>query len=354
MAEPNQPGFMQGFDPTGKTQSEIAAEQARRVQASKDAVGDKDDGEGPIRGWDKTFYNPGSADVGGSVGAGKDIADYFSAGQGLNDAQQASNSGAMAASLANMKGDRGQVSPENAGLVATEAQGRFEQGQALDIARDAAMGRAPSEAAAQTTLGMNDIMAGQAGAMGSARGLAGLGGVQNAGAAMGGLAAGNLAMQGGLGRSKEMGQALGMYGTQAGDMRAGDLGRVNQTNQNALHNQSLNDDWKIGNANLAARQGQLGVSQGQMDDAYYGASLEPAKRQFGYDQEMKAIEAGQNSDAAGARRAASNATADRNRQLAGGAAAGGLTIIGGAMGGPAGAVAGGTAGGMANSYINKR
>lgn len=338
------------------TQSEIAATELAKQQADRAAIEALPDGlvakNRLLKQNATTYINPGSADVGGYVGGGKDIHDVYEAESHGNDAQQASNKGALGQSLANMTGDR-EVLQENATLAGREADSRLQQGRALDVQRDAALGNAPSEAAYQTQIGMNDIAAGQGGAMGAARGLSALGGVQGVGAQTAGLAAGNLAMQGGMGRSGEIGKAIGMYGSSAGDMRSGDLGRVNQTNQMALTGQKLNDDWKLGNAGLAAKQGQLGIAQGQMDDAYYNAGNEPAMRQLGYDQEMNAIQAGANLDSASMKRAGANAEADRNRQLAGGAAAAGLTAIG-SFGGPLGTAAGGAVGGMANSYINKK
>ncbi len=335
------------------TQSENAAAEAKRVADERAKYADAP--EILKNRADKvaatTYINPGSTDVGGYVGGGKDIHDAIQqAGKG-NDVSRASNQAGLDQSLANMQGDRDSLK-ENSVLAQREADSRQQQGQALDIQRDAALGNAPSAAAYQTQSGMNDIAAGQAGAMGSARGLSALGGVQGAGASGVGQAAGGMAMQGGLGRSDEISKAIGMYGSSAGDMRGQDLGRVNQTNQMALAGQNLNDNWKLGNAGLAGKQGQLGVSMNQMDDAYYNASNDPAMRQLGYDQEMLGIQAGQNSDSAAAHRAAANADADRNRQLAGGAVQGGLTLVG-SMGGPAGAAAGGAAGGIANSYINK-
>lgn len=326
----------------GATQSEID-DAARTAFHSPENTGGR-----------STYGGTPSANVGGSVGAGKEIHDFFSAGQKDNDAQQASNDAAMNGSLANMKGDRGVVSPENPILLAREAAARKQQGQAVDLARDAAMGNAPSAADFQTRGAMDANMAGQSGAAGAARGLSALNGVQGSGAAGAGMNASNIAMTGGMGRSQEMGQNIGMYGSMSGDMRSGDLGRVNQSNQNALANQDLNDNWKLGNAGLAAKQGQLGVSQGQMDDAWYGASQEPTKRQMGYDQEMNAIQAGANAQEAAASRAKAQAAGDRNRQLAGGAVAGGLTIVGTAAGGPAGGALGGMGGGIANSYITDR
>ena len=299
-----------------------------------------------------TYNNPPAADVGGYAGGAKDIHDFFRSGEKSNDAAQASNNEAMGLSLSRMREDRAPLT-ENATLVGREAASRQQQLDATGLMGQAAMGNAPSAATAKMGMGLNDSMAGQAGASGAARGLSALNGVQG-GASGVGMQATNSMMSGGMARGAEVNEAMGAYGGQAGDVRSGDLGRVNQTNQNSLNGQSINDNWKVGNADLAASQGGLGASMRQTDDQYFGASQEPAKRQLGYDQEMNAIAAGQSTQEAAARRAKSQEGEDHARQLAGGAITTGLTIGGGMAGGPAGAAAGGFGGGIVNSYINKR
>ncbi len=293
----------------------------------------------------KTYVDPGSAEVGGYAGGAKDIHDSLVAASHGNDAAQAANQEAMGQSISNMQQDRDPLQ-ENAIQASREADARTQQGQALDLQRDAALGNAPSVAAYQTQSGMNDIAGGQAGAMGSARGLAAMSGVQGAGASGVGQSAGNLALQGGMGRSGEVGKAIGMYGSSAGDMRGSDLNREDQTNQLALAGSGMNDSWKTGNAGLAAKQGQLAGSMTDLDDAYYGVGQNAIVKQHGYNQEMKAIEAGASADSAAGKRAKSLADTDRTKGLIGGAIQGGLTLVGGG--------AGAAAGGIANSYINKR
>lgn len=299
------------------------------------------------------YVSPGSANVGGYEGGAKDIHDFFRSGEKDNDAAQAGNSAAMGLSVSRMKENRAPIA-ENEQLVGREAASRQQQLEATDIMGQAARGNAPSAANAQTTMGLNDTMQGQAGAAGAARGLGALGGVQTMGAQGVGMQGTNLAISGGMARSREVNDAMGAYGGLAGDVRSGDLGRVNQTNQNILAGQSINDDWKIGNAGLAAKQGQLGNSMGQVDDQWYGAAMEPGKRQHANDEEIKAIEAGQSLDSAAADRAKAKADSDRNRQIAGGAVQGGLTLIGTAAGGPAGGAGGAVVGGIANTYIRGR
>ncbi len=343
MQSPDIQGQIEAKHNEGKTPQEIAQENEQHAKDNPE--GFSHDGT-PIN-QNAQYHDPGGAYVGGSKGAGAEIKQSFLDGEKLNDGLQASNLGAMQGSIANMKADRAPIE-QNGALLSREADARVQQGQSLDLQRDAAMGNAPSAAAAQTTMGMNDAMGGQAGASGAARGLSALSGVQGTGAQGMGMQGSSLALQGGMGRSQEMGQNIGMYGSSAGDMRSGDLGRLDASSKFAIAGQGINDDWKIGNANLAGKQGQLGAALGTADDAWFGASQEPDKRQMAMNQEMKAVQAGANTDAAQAARAAANAANDKNRAIAGGAVTAGLTAAGTAVGGPAG----GAAGGMGGSYLN--
>ncbi len=259
-----------------------------------------------------------------------------------NDAAQKANASALSTSLANMNSHRGVVSPENGQLLARQEAARTQQGQALDLSRAAAMGNAPSAATAQMGMGMNDIMSGQSGAMGGARGLAGLGGVQTQGAAGAGMAGTQAAMTGGMGRSNEIASAVGNYGQAAGTMAQGDINRLVQGDKNSLSNAELNNNWVTGNASLAANQGKLGLAQSTSDDAWYNQSQDPLKRQLSYDQRMNQIQNGANVDAADAAAASRKADEDRNRQLINGGATTGLTLVGGPV-----------ASGIGNSLINR-
>lgn len=289
------------------------------------------------------YYGPGAADYGGRGGV-EEYRQRGIAGGQRNDAEQQRNSGALAGSLTNMQGDRGQVYTEDKTLAGRAASTRDQQMSALELSRGAAMGQAPSEAAFQTRLGMNDVMATQAGAMGGARGLAGLSGAQTQGGANASASAGNLGMAGGLARSKEIADAIGMYGTQAGTVREQDLDRLKQNSQNSQFNANLNDQWKLGNAQLAANQGRLGVSQGQTDLGWMGEQTKGADKQFQYDQEMAATAAGQDADQMGARLAANRESREHTRGLVNGAVTAGLTGVGAAFGGPIGGAAGAAAG----------
>jgi hypothetical protein len=296
-----------------------------------------------------TFINPGAADFGGRGGV-----EYYKGqaleGERSNDGAQAANSAAMANSLGNMRQDRGQLK-ENHSLSTREAALRQQQMGSLDLNRQAALGNAPSEAAFQTRIGMNDLGGQQAGAMGSARGLAGLGAAQSMGGAAAGSSASNLAMAGGLARSKEIGDAMGMYGSQAGDMAQQDLGRLATSNKLANTSADQNDSWKLGNAELAAQQGQLGVNQGANDLAWTGESQRGAMKQFEYDQRMAAIEAGHDADTVAQRLASNRESKENTRQLVNGGISAGLGAVG-SLAGPVG-TAGGAAAGQAIGSATK-
>jgi hypothetical protein len=289
------------------------------------------------------FINPGSADWGGDQGVAF-YRDAAAAAGKQNDAAQATNEAAMRRSFVNMTGDRGTVYSEDAGLSGASAATRAEQLNALNLSRDAAMGLAPSEAAYQTKIGMNDIAAARSSQMGGARGLSALGGAQTMGSAAAGQSAGNLAMQGGLARSKEIADAVGMYGTQAGTVRDQDLSRLGLSNQNSMFNAKLNDDWKMGNANLLAQQGNLGNAQSGVDLGWMGEQYRGQDKQFQYDQEMAAKEAGADADAVGAALAKNRESRENTRQLVNGGVVAGATAVGTAFGGPVGGAAGSTAG----------
>ncbi len=285
------------------------------------------------------YSNPGSADYGGDPWA---VADYTRRGKEggqRNDEAQGQNQANMFSSLERATTDRGQVAQENPFLVQREAAARGEQLRGLDLSREAALGNAPSEAAFQTRLGMNDLAGQHSAQMGTARGLAGLSGAQTQGAAMGGNAAGNLAATGGLARSKEMGEAIGMYGSQAGDLTGQDLQRLEQNTKNSMFNAGLNDNWKLGNMQLAANQGKLGVSQGQTDYGWMEQQMDPTMKQFEYDQRMAALASGADADAVAASIARDREARNSKRQFVSGVTTG----VGGAVGslaGPAGTAVG--------------
>ncbi len=300
------------------------------------------------------YENPGAADYGGHPGGVEQYRDAALWGAKGNDAEQAGNTAALQRSIANMKGaeSRGPMAIENQLLAKREQITRGEQLGALGLARDAAMGNAPSEAAYQTRIGQNDALGQHLGALGGARNAASLGGAQTMGTNQVGAASGNVGMAGGLARSKEISDAVGMYGGLAGQVRGQDLTRLGVSNQNSRFNQTLNDEWKIGNANNAIAQGRLGVAQSGLDSGWYDEAMKPAETQFRYDQEMAAEQAGANIDDAANKYEKSKDKRQNTQQVVGGVTSGALTAVG-SLGGPAGAAAGGMAGTAINSATSR-
>lgn len=286
------------------------------------------------------FHNPGAAEFGGDAGMGDWYKNVQLGDSHNNDGLQNSAAGAAAFGLAQMKGQRGPQSVENGSLVGREAGGRSGQMDAMGMARTAAMGGAPSEAAFQTTQGMNTLMGANATAMGGARGLSALNGAGLGGSAIGAAATG-VAQQGGLGRSREMGEALGQYGTLAGNVRGQDLSRLAQNSQNSNFNADLNDKWSLGQGQNAVNAGKLGNSLDLTDQARYGASMQPAEMQFGADQESQGWQAGANTDKSAIQYAKDQAKRKSDHDLYMG--------IGGSVVGAAGTMAGGPMGGAAAS-----
>ena len=84
-----------------------------------------------------------------------------------------------------------------------------------------------------------------------------------------------------------------------------------------------------------------------------GQQQAPRERQFEFDQQIAAIESGQESDAAAASIARNREARENKRNLAYGAGTAVLTAAGGVVGGPAGA-AGGAAGGNAIQSATKK
>ena len=297
------------------------------------------------------YINPGSADYGGSPDAAAFYKEAAIKGGQRNDAAQADNSAGLARSLKAAGSYRGPMAKENEILRGREAAGRNEQLGMLGLSREAALGLAPSEAAGKTDVGFNDIFAARAGASGGARNLSALNSIQNGSSV--GAAGGGVAATGGMQRSREIGDALGSYGGQTGQVRGQDLTRLGSSNQNDVFNAKLNDDWRIGNANLAASQAGLSNAQGATDLGWFGEQMSPEDKQFQYDQEMAAILAGQKGDEAGAQIARNRESRENTRQTVNGVGTGVLTAAGAYFGGPVGA-AGGAAAGQAGAEATKK
>lgn len=338
-------------------------DQAARAQAERDALNKQVQDNPAVKKLDDlfgghmaqnvdntTFHNPGSANYGGSPEAAGFYHDKAVQNGQANDAEQASNAGAMQRSLGNMTGDRGPQATENWQMSGAAGKTRNEQLGALELQRQAASGGAPSAAAVQTRMGMDQAM-GQA-LQATGRGVSGLSGAQAASGAALGSTAGGLAATGGMARSKEITDAMGLYGSQAGGVRGQDLNRLGMSNQNNAFNAQQNAQWKVGNANLLAQQGNLATNQRGSDLAWQGAAMDPAMAQFQMDQEMAATEAGADADKAAASIARNRESDANTRGLVGGAFGAGLGMLG-SMAGPAGGMAGSYAGQAMGNQIGR-
>lgn len=345
----------------GLTQSQIADKDAQqRLQKSNTLLGTDSGAFKDNRLADaSTYHSPGSTDVGGYVGGAKDQQNIYLHGQANNDAAQATNAAALKTSLGNMTANRGDMSPQSLTLTNRDQTARAQAGQAIDLNRQAATGGAPSAAMGQMGMNLNNVAAGQAGALGSARGLSALNGNQSVGSAGVGMQ-GTQAAQAGSGAAAAEGNTnLSNYGNSAEAMVGSDQDRLNTSDRNSIANAQLNNNWQVGNAGLAAQQGGLGVSQGSMDDQWFNQSQDPMLRQLSYDQRMNAIQSGADADAADAAQAKRDASSAAGRGLLGNLASTGMTMVGTGVGTLVGApqvggALGSAGGGMVNSYINSK
>lgn len=215
-------------------------------------------------------YQPGAVNWGGYEGG----ADAWTeiGRQGMLDAQ-----GASGYAQGQMMGERGPQANENATLANREAEARgSDQAGAIQLAREAAMGMAPSEAAYLQQEGLNQAMANQTSTAGSARGAGAMAVAQ-------GRAAGNTAglmnqayTQGSALRAQEMANARGQYGGLAGQQREQDIQRLGMGNQMSQFNANANDQYRLG-------MGQLGVQYGNQGLGWYQGAQNPYNNQANID-----------------------------------------------------------------------
>lgn len=262
---------------------------------------------------------------------------------GANDEAQKKNLDAMARTRQNYLAERGPMAEENAGLTKRFADTRNQQMDALGLTRAAAFGQAPSEAAYATRIGNNDAMGSFQGSLGSARNLTALSGNQALGSSALGQNVTAIGNQGGMARSKEIGDSIGMLGTQAADVHGADLARLGQNSQNAMFNANLNDDWRMGNLNMLASQGNLASGQSAQDLAWQNAAVHGFDVNLNNEQQMAAMQAGQEADSVAEALAKDRESKENTRALVNGGVAAGLTAVG-SIGGPVGAALGAGAG----------
>lgn len=246
-------------------------------------------------------YTPAEVNWGGYQGAAGDVADQGFAGMAGTHKDANWFQGQM-------KNDRGPQANENAQLSDREAESRYgDQSGAIQLAREAAMGQSPSEAAYLQQQGLNQAVAGQASAAGSARGNAAIALAQ-------GNAAGNTAglqnqayTSGSALRAKEMADARGQYGGLSGQQRDQDLQRLGMGNQMGQFNANLNDQYKLG-------MGQLGNAAGNQELGWYQAAQNPYNQQAQSDLERQKIAADSYNQTQAVNAGVSQANADQRAQ----------------------------------------
>lgn len=175
---------------------------------------------------------------------------------------------------------------ENQQLSDNEAYSRgYDQQGAIQLAREAAMGQAPSEAAYMMQAGLDRGLANQQAIAGGARGAGGI-------ALAGGQSAGNAAaMQNqaytaaGQMRAGEMNAARGLYGGLAGTMREQDQSRLKLGNDMSTYNAGANDNYQLG-------MGQLGIGQTNSGINAYGQATNAYGQKYGVDANIYGTQAG--------------------------------------------------------------
>lgn len=264
-------------------------------------------------------------------------ANYFS-GLALNGMKGSNSLGSLFA-----QGSTGLGAPvarEDQFLSNQEASARgWDQAGSMDLAREAAMGQSPSEAAWLMQHGLDQAIAGQSSAAGSARGSNALALAQgNAGANIANLQ--QQAFTGAMaGRANEMNQNRNLYANQANAMRQQDQNRLGMGNDISKFNANLQSQFMQGMGGLAVQNQAAG--QGWM-----GQAMQPWQNQLDADVRVEAMR-GDNYNRAGELNAGIvQGNADRqsgNRDMIVG------TIIGGLNTGINAGRAGSSGGGMKNS-----
>lgn len=247
-----------------------------------------------------TPYQANPVQFGGDGGAAR----FEQQGQrGLADARA---QGAYA--NAQMQADRGPQAMENGILANREAQGRGYQMDSLGLARQAAMGNAPSVAARQMQAGLDQAVAGQQSAMGSARGAAGLAlAGSNAQASVANLQNQTFNQAAQL-RAQEMATARGQYQAGSDSLRQADQGRLQMGNQMGQFNANLNDQYRMG-------MGQLGLGYQQAQQGWNQATMDPWKAQMQADGQNQQINADSYNQAQAINAGVSQGNADESGKM---------------------------------------
>lgn len=168
-------------------------------------------------------------------------------------------------------------SVEDSGLNDAYRENRYgDQANAMELQRQAAMGRAPSFAQLQMRQGLDQSLGAQQGIAGSARGAGAL-------ALAGGNMAGNAAalqnqgaMNSSMLRAQEMANARGAYGDMSNQVGAQSLQRLGLKNNMAMNNANNQNAYNLG-------VGQVGASYGATGLGYEKAGQDPWSQQLASD-----------------------------------------------------------------------
>ena len=243
-----------------------------------------------------------------------------------------------------MQKERGPQAFEHQTLSDREAYARgYDQNGSIQLAREAAMGQAPSEAAYAMQAGLDRSQAANASQAGSARG-AGAMALAGANASAAGAAMNQQAFtEAGRLRAQEMANARGLYGQLSAGQREQDLQRLGMGNQMSMGNAQMNDQYRLG-------MGQLGAQYSQAGQGWYNSAMDPQRAQLEADIQQQKMNSDNWNQAQALNSGVSQANADaaaqmRDRWIS--MAAGGAKTVGSMI--PQGGGGGGGSGGSGGS-----
>ena len=218
--------------------------------------------------FDPTAYDPGETP---DLGMGASTA-WGHMGDNRQDIDAARGYGGFAGD--EMMWDRGPMARETQALSDREAMASGgDMSGALQLAREGAMGMAPSAAAYQMQQGLNDATATQSAIAGSARGSAALANAQGNSAANVANLQQNAFSEGGRLRAAEMQNYANLYGGLAGQNVNQAQNRMQMGNQMSQYNAGLNDQYRLGMGGLGVQYGQLGNELEKTNQGYFGQGV---------------------------------------------------------------------------------
>lgn len=202
---------------------------------------------------------------------------------------------------------RGPTAVENQGLSDQEGfDAGYDQAGSTQLAREAAMGQSPSQAAYLMQQGLNQSLANQTAMAGGARGNAGIALAQgNQGANIA-----NLEQQAytaaGANRASEMANAMGLYNQAANTTRAQDQSRLQMGNQMAQYNANANDQYQLG-------MGNMGLGYLNAGNQYLNSAMQPFNQQAQLDLGQQQLGYAQNQNENDLRFGVNQANADTSK-----------------------------------------